>query len=115
MPRSDHRDPKLERRWRILLARWKRSQQSIRRFCADQQISQASFYAWRREIAVRDRERANAASVPPSSPPPTFVPVRVIPDTPIEIVLPSGVIVRMPIAGDPVVVARLVTALGARP
>ena len=111
MPRSD-RNLKLERRWRKWLARWERSQQSIRGFCGDHQLSEASFYVWRREIARRDREHADL-SVPATSASPTFVPVRVIPDTPIEIVLSSGVVVRVPVGGDPVAVARLVAALEA--
>jgi hypothetical protein len=109
MPRSGQRDLKLERRWRLLIGQWERSQQSVHEFCANHHITQASFYAWRREIALRNRERIDAASAPTDA----FVPVRVIPDAPIEVVLPSGVVVRVPVGGDPATIARLVAALGA--
>jgi transposase-like protein len=104
------RDPKLERRWRDRIARWERSDLTVRDFCADHQISEPSFYAWRRELADRDRKPR------PTAPPvPTFVPVRVAPPAVVEVVIPTGVVVRVPIGTDPAAVARLVTALGAGP
>jgi|SRR5947209_16911015 len=103
-------DPKLERRWRDLIARWERSDLTVRDFCSDHRISEPSFYAWRRELAARDREKG-----PPTPPVPTFVPVRVAPPAVIEVVLPTGVVVRVPVGADPAAAARLVAALGAGP
>ena len=104
------RDPALERRWRDLIARWERSDLTVRDFCFDHRISEPSFYAWRRELAARDREARQA-----TPPLPTLVPVRVAPPTVIEVVLPTGVVVRVPAGADPAAVAQLVAALGARP
>ena len=104
------RDPKLERRWRDLIARWERSDLTVRDFCADHSVSEPSFYAWRRELSARDREPG-----PVIPPVPTFVPVRVTPPAGLEVVLPTGVIVRVPAGADPATVAQLVAALGARP
>jgi hypothetical protein len=104
------RDPKLERRWRDLIARWGRSDRTVRDFCSDHGVSEPSFYAWRRELVRRDRAGATA---PPAAP--TFVPVRVTPPTAVEVVLVSGVVVRVPAGADPTAVARLVAALGAGP
>jgi hypothetical protein len=42
----------------------------------------------------------------------TFVPVQVVADSIVEVVLPSGVVVRVPPATDAMAVARLVAALG---
>lgn len=42
--------------WREVVARQAASGVSVRRFCADEGIAEASFYAWRRELALRDRE-----------------------------------------------------------
>jgi hypothetical protein len=104
------RDPNLERRWRDLIARWERSDLTVRDFCSDHRISEPSFYAWRRELATRDREPR------PATPPvPTFVPVRVAPPVGVEVVLPTGVVVRVPSGADPAAVARLVMALGTAP
>lgn len=104
------RDPKLERRWRDLIARWKRSGVTVSDFCIDQGVSIASFYAWKRELAARDQ-----AVTPTTTPMPTFVPVRVAPPATIEVVLKSGVVVRVPVSADPLAVAQLVAALGATP
>ena len=104
------RNAKLERRWRDLIARWERSDLTVRDFCADHQISEPSFYAWRRELAARDR-----AATPATATLPTFVPVRVAPPVGVEVVLPTGVVVRVPAGADPAAVARLVAALGATP
>lgn len=112
MARPDRRDLQLERRWRELIARFRRSGQTVRAFCSTHGIGEASFYAWRREIEVRDRDRTNSA---PAEPAPAFVPVRVAAAATIEVVLPSGVVVRVPAGAEPVAVARLVAALGAAP
>ncbi len=78
------RDAAKEREWRQLLARWRRSGQTIRDFCTQWQVSEPSFYVWRRRLAERDRAA------------PQFVPVHVVADTPantaspIEVVLGNG-------------------------
>jgi hypothetical protein len=110
MPGRHSHDPKLERRWRDLIARWERSDLTVRDFCSDHRISEPSFYAWRRELAARDR-----AATPATSAVPTFVPVRVAPPVGVEVILPTGVVVRVPAGADPTAVARLVAALGATP
>src|SRR4051794_13853202 len=104
------RDPKLERRWRDLIARWKRSGISIGDFCVNQGVSASSFYSWKRELASRDQ-----TVTPTTTPVPTFVPVRVAPAAAIEVVLTSGVVVRVPVGADPLTVAQLVAALEATP
>ena len=59
------RDVGKERHWRQLLRQQKRSGQTIRDFCRQRQLSEPSFYAWRREIAKRDRERRPSSSSQP--------------------------------------------------
>ena len=61
-----------EQFWRRLLRQWRHSGLSVRAFCAQQQLTPANFYAWRRTIARRD------AAVGP------FVPVRVLGDAKAE-------------------------------
>jgi hypothetical protein len=65
MARPEWRDPAKERFWRRMLGMWRRSGLTGRGFCAEHELSEPSFYAWRRELAVRDRERglAHAAGV----------------------------------------------------
>ena len=42
-----------ERSWRRLLQQWRRSGMTIRDFCAEHEVSEPSFFAWRRTIADR--------------------------------------------------------------
>src|SRR6476660_8384855 len=55
--RGARRDPSKERFWRRLLRLWRRSGRTIRDFCAEHEVSQPSFFAWRRVIAERDQQR----------------------------------------------------------
>jgi transposase len=90
--------------WRQAIADWKKSGQSVQAFCNKLGVSQPSFYAWRRDFAQRDEQRPAAT--------PVFVPLRVVADTVLEVVLPTGVTVRVPAGSDGAAVAKLVAALG---
>jgi hypothetical protein len=90
--------------WRDLIDRWKVSGQSIAAFCAAHRVSQATFYAWRKRLAARAQSTARTA--------PAFAAVRVVPDATAEVILPTGLVVRVPIGTDPVVVARPIAAFG---
>ncbi len=57
--------------WRLVVDDHAASGLSVRAFCQRKVVSEASFYFWRRELAVRDRE----ASLPPDTP--AMLPVRV--------------------------------------
>ena len=48
MPRPEWRDAAKERYWRGLLAQWRRSGLTGRAFCAQQALSEARFYGWKR-------------------------------------------------------------------
>jgi hypothetical protein len=105
MSQTHHRGPERERHWRDAVADWKKSGQTIAAFCTARGLSQASFYAWRRKFARHD-------GVAPIT---TFVPLTIVPDAVVEVVLPMGVVVRVPTAADMAAVAKLVAALGAAP
>lgn len=109
------RDRGKERYWRRHVAQWRRTGQSVRDYCRGQELSEASFYAWRRVLAERARERGtggrtSAASAErkrqtggrtgsASGTPPVFVPVRVIEEANaaggVEVVLCGGRVVRV--------------------
>lgn len=55
--RGARRDLGKERLWRRLVRLWRRSGRTVREFCAEHQVSEPSFYAWRRTLAERDRQR----------------------------------------------------------
>ncbi len=102
------RDFGKERFWRRTLRQWRRSGLSVRAFCAEHVLAEASFYAWRRIVAQRDQESApvhakperdrvdRAASAGDDAP--VFVPLRVIDvatQAAFEVVLERGRVVRV--------------------
>src|SRR5215831_1886592 len=99
MFRSTHRRFKPEPFWRDLIDRWKASGQTVATFCAAHRVSQATFYSWRKRLAA-----PNPDTTPPA---PMFAPVRAVPDPTAEVVLPTGLVVRVPVGADPEAVARL--------
>jgi hypothetical protein len=98
--------------WRDTIAAWKGSGQSVTAFCAARGIGESTFFAKRRELARRDQSPSVPASPAPST---SFAAVRVIPDPTIEIVVPGGVLLRVPAGADVAAVARLVLALRGAP
>jgi len=100
------RDPQREQFWRHAIAGWNKSGQSIRDYCVARHLSEAGFYAWRRELAKRER------AAPPAV---TFLPIQLRADALLEIALPNGLVVRAPAGVEAAVVAALVAALGSPP
>lgn len=62
------RDEGKERKWRTLLERQRRSGESVRAFCRKRQLRESSFYRWRREIGLRDREAGSKQTSPVLAP-----------------------------------------------
>lgn len=60
------RDPSKEQFWRTKFAEWGRSGLTIRAFAKKHGLSEYQFYAWRRELRLRDREAAEAKGSRPS-------------------------------------------------
>ena len=98
--------------WRGVLRRQRESGLSVRQFCADEDLSDASFYRWKRKIAAGDRRAADASqtgrlpNVPQATPDrqsrtavaAVFIPVRVqaAAGSLLEVVHPRGHVVRVP-------------------
>jgi hypothetical protein len=83
-------DPATRRRWQQRLDRFRTSGLTVADFCERESISTASFYAWRR--------RFQACPVPSDDDLPRLVPVHVVPapaNAPVELVLPSGCVLRI--------------------
>jgi len=99
--------------WRSVLRRQKRSGLSVRQFCAEHRLSQASFYSWRRKMAGRDQagirperkgqKRSQAQTVTkPDEKTAVFIPVRLgaTASGVLEVVHPRGHVVRVPAVFD---------------
>jgi transposase-like protein len=107
--RGNQRDPLREQFWRRTLADQARSDLTIQAYCQRHSLNPATLEFWRQELARRDAEstptrRGERPAFPTDlERTPAFLPVRVVPDSPapiavgspIEIVLPSGPIVRV--------------------
>jgi transposase len=85
------RDLKKESRWREIVDRQRVSGMSIRGWCRDQGVQEATFHWWRRELARRDAEMQAASFMPVHV---TDAPVR-DGDSLIEIALADGRRVRV--------------------
>ena len=112
MPKARRRRADRDQFWRETIAAWKESGQTITAFCTARGLGASTFFAKRRELARRDQP-PNALALP--TPNPSFAAVRVIPDLTVEITVPGGLIVRVPVAADAAAVARLVLALRGAP
>jgi len=131
-----------EQLWRRHVARQAKSKQSVRDYCAAADISEPSFYAWRRELAQRDAaagsppaqdqradlpaprayrpaprtgRRGPRAVRPSTGLRPRFLPVTISPPSghSIEAVLASGLILRVP-AHDAVALRMVLDLLEGR-
>ena len=117
MAERGKRDGGKERFWRRTFRQMRRSGLSVRAFCAEHGLAEASFYAWRRIIAQRDREGSRVpdghsdAAVDDA---PVFVPLRVIDvstQVAFEVVLERGRVVRILRGFDAATLRQLLAVL----
>jgi transposase-like protein len=99
-----------ERYWHGLLQTWRQSGLTVRAFCEQQDVSEPSFYTWRRALQNR------AATTP------DFVPVRIIPEPAaepttqrrmgdVELVLADGRLLRVGPGFDAATLKRVLVVL----
>ena len=124
MSRRGERDRPKERFWRTMVRQWRRSGLSVRDFCADRELAEGNFYAWRRTIAQRDQQarcRRNEDCHGPTANRPAFVPVHVADAAALahpralEVVLGGGRLLRVPVGFDAVTLRQLLTVLEEAP
>jgi transposase len=101
--------------WVERLARFPDSGLSPAQFCTQEGVSLPSFYAWKRRLATEALDPAPAAP-PTGDAGPRLLPVRLpAPAALLELVLPSGAVLRIPPGSDLAWVRSLVEALGGAP
>ena len=102
--------------WRRAVAEQQESGLRVRQFCRRKKIAEASFYGWKRELALRDREgkgpgQAGSAAGPEEA----FVPLRVTPApllvAGLELLHPSGHVIRIPAGFDDETLRRVLSIL----
>ena len=109
MPKPADRSPFNRPRWtesqaREVIATLERSGKSVTAFAADHGLDPQRVYLWRRRVARGDGTTFRELVVRPSA----AVGER---NGPFEVVLPSGVVVRIPASFDAVALSRLLEVL----
>ena len=98
--------------WGERLARFATSGLRPAAFCAAEGVSLPSFYSWKRRLNTEARS-ADAEPNADTPPGPRLLPVRLASAAaPVELVLPSGTVLRIPPGSDLPFVRALVEALG---
>lgn len=97
-----------QQEWTERLARYEQANLTVLEFCATEGVSPANFYLWKRRLASTPK------------PTPKLVPIQLTPPTPpntiaLELVLPSGAVLRFPPTSTPSQVVAIVQALEAGP
>ena len=84
-----------EQFWRRQVEGQAASGLSARQWCLGEQLSEPSFYAWRRKLAQRDRERSAPVPQAVSN---GFLPIRLTASAAshVELQLKSGLVIRVP-------------------
>jgi transposase len=103
-------DPATRHLWQQRLDRFRKSGLAVADFCEREGVSTASFYAWRR--------RLQHDQAPPADDAPRLVPVRIVtPPTsaPVELLLPSGLVLRLYPDADLLWLRQLLPLLGVAP
>lgn len=85
------------RAWQRRMARFKKSNVTVARFCEQEGVSVPSFYAWRKRLQGKPpAANAKAGDTAPAS----FRPVRLVSSAPVTVRLPGGTRFELP-AADP--------------
>jgi transposase len=108
-------DPKLRALWEKRLCHFEQSGLAASTFCSNHGLSLPSFYAWRRRLRC-SHPASTPSAAPAAEAEPRFVPISLLPaPTPIELVLPTGTVVRVPPGCDLAFVRSLLESLGGAP
>jgi hypothetical protein len=103
-------DPATQQLWQQRLQRFRDSGLSVIAFCDREGVSTAAFYAWRRRL------RLDLA--PPAPDTTRLVPVRLVTppaSAPVELLLPSGLVLRLSPDCDLAWLRQLLPLLGVEP
>jgi transposase len=101
--------------WLDRLARFPTSGLTPAQFCAIEAVSLPSFYSWKRRLAAQTLGPVSQHDQEGDCRP-RLLPVRLQPSGPtVELVLPTGAVLRLPPGSDLAWVRSLVAALGGTP
>ena len=101
--------------WQERLASHQASGLSVGEFCAEEGVSRSTFYRWTRRLkeGIPEAVKEEQALLPSADhPKPTFLPVSIT-ASPVEIELPNGSLVRLPVGVGQAVIVDVVQAVSA--
>jgi hypothetical protein len=91
-------------KWRERIERWKRSKMTVTEFCRREQVSQPSFFQWRKRLEAANAEADSTPQFVELRPPSWLA-------TPaVQIALPSGAVVTLSCQASPELIAAVVRA-----
>jgi len=96
----------LRQQWVQRLERFAQADQSAVAFCRQEGVSAQAFYYWKHKLQPQ---------TPAFADPPRLLPVRLLGCAPVELALPSGIVVRLAPGCDLAFVRSLLAALGEPP
>lgn len=91
--------------WRELIEQQAQSDLTVEAFCRRRGVAVSTFFARRRKLA--DRAGPAFVEVTASTEPPALP----VADSPLELILPGGMMIRVPVGFDAVTLRRLMEAL----
>jgi transposase len=97
---------KREEYWRERVAAYERSGLSVKQFCEQQQLTEQSFYVWRKRLRNQPPLRFALVETGVAHP-------QVLAESGLELVLPSGERLRIGASVDPTTLRRVLEALRA--
>jgi hypothetical protein len=113
-PKSPRSRESVRQTWAERLARFAAAGQTTAQFCAAEGVSVASFYLWKRRLTAADLPTGAAISDPQAGP--RLVPVRLADPAPaVELVLPTGAVLRIGAGADAATLTSLLRLLGVLP
>ena len=95
--------------WKMVLETFTSSGLSVRQFCQQEGLSEASFYSWRKRLSTHQKPDTTKAPLQPEP----FIQVSMPPGKPmvLELVLASGHTLRIPSDMDPEFLSGILSAV----
>src|SRR3954447_20371816 len=113
-PRPPRSRDAVRHTWAERLARFATASLTTAQFCAAEGVSVASFYLWRRRLAAAELPAGAQSSGHQAGP--RLLPVRLPEPTPaVELVLPTGAVLRIGAGADEATLTALLRLLGVLP
>jgi hypothetical protein len=113
-PKSPRSREATRQTWAERLARFASAGLTTAQFCAAEGVSVASFYLWKRRLAAADLPASSELSGPQAGP--RLLPVRLTDPAPaVELVLPTGAVLRIGAGADEATLTALLRLLGVLP